>query len=96
MQPVLLKTRDISKTRVKHICSGCGRCIQAGESCNEQCVIYDYRKYSVYECDVCIAFGKHIGAHEYNEYVTDEMTLADHPEYLEFAASFAITKMLTE
>jgi hypothetical protein len=93
-----LKTRHISKTRKVHICSDCGRRIDVGESCREDCCV-DMGVHSFYTCDVCIAFLKDLketdkSAYDSVYFFGDELTLCDVEGYAEFAANFAVEKML--
>lgn len=98
--PHFLKYRDIKKTRVKHHCQNCNRIIKIGEACIETCGIYDNHVYSVYSCDVCLAFEKHMDKTFSKEdkevigFFSEEFQYVDIEGYSEFAATYVIEKEL--
>lgn len=96
-----LKSRVIAKTRTTHYCCECDGRIDKGENCEENCFVDMGRVWSVYICDVCIAFENKLNKDKSKEYEElqearhygDEYVLKHVPGYNEFAAEYAILRM---
>lgn len=89
-----LESRDIKSARKEHECDQCYTKIEIGESYSRYTWVYD-RIGHTKTCECCIAFAKAFPklAEQTNR---DGDVYVSYKNYPEFAANFAINKLLTE
>jgi len=91
-----LSSKYIKKTKKKHECCECFRTIDEGEECKVDYCADMGSVYSFYQCDVCIAFLQQLTEEDKETFYffSEELRLRDIEGYGEFAAEYAINKLL--
>lgn len=91
-----LESRDVKSARKDHYCDACGtRAIKKGDSYYRYTGVSYSHLYHYRECECCSAFYKAY-PDDCKELAAECMTYTTHELYAEFAADFAINKLLTE
>lgn len=89
-----LRKEVVKSCRKNWICDGCFRAIEKGEPLEKHIHVWEGSIVTYVECDVCIAFTKYISKEELNEHYEFSIPLVEHEDYEEFAAEYAMQRML--